>query len=101
MNPDSWREMVDRTRELELALGNPIKKIENNEKESIIVQRRSIRTKKDLFKGDLVNQEDLEVLRPCPKDALPIYKLNNIIGMKLKNDIKKGDYLKNKDFKNV
>ena len=32
MNPASWKEMVDGTRELELALGNPIKKVENNEK---------------------------------------------------------------------
>ena len=32
MNPKTWREMIDRTRELELSLGSDTKKIEKNEK---------------------------------------------------------------------
>ena len=37
-----------RTRELEYALGSDVKKIEENEKETVIVQRRSIWLKKIL-----------------------------------------------------
>ena len=48
MNPQSWRDMVDRTRELELSLGKSIKQVEENERETVIVQRRSIRVNKDL-----------------------------------------------------
>ena len=41
MDPRSWREMVERTRELEAALGDGEKKIEENERDTVIVQRRS------------------------------------------------------------
>ena len=37
MNPNSWKEMILRSRELEYALGKPVKKVERNEKESIIL----------------------------------------------------------------
>jgi N-acetylneuraminate synthase len=40
MNPKSWREMVDRSRELEAALGDGIKRVEENERETRILQRR-------------------------------------------------------------
>ena len=50
MTPKTWKEMVDRSRELENALGSKIKKIEKNEFESSIVQRRSIHLNKDLSK---------------------------------------------------
>lgn len=94
MNPSTWSEMVHRTRELENALGNQIKKIEDNEKETAILQRRSIRLKKDLNNGTLIQKESLELLRPCPTDAIPPFEISNIIGKKLKVEKKKGDYLK-------
>ena len=43
MDPDTWNEMVVRTRELEYALGSPDKKVEDNEKETVVVQRRCLR----------------------------------------------------------
>ena len=39
LNPKTWREMVNASRFLEKSLGDGEKKIELNEKESIIVQR--------------------------------------------------------------
>jgi len=42
MNPSTWKEMVERTRELEFALGNSVKKVEDNEKETYILQRRCL-----------------------------------------------------------
>ena len=97
MNPNSWKEMVHRTRELELALGDTIKKVEFNEIDSKIVQRRSIRSKKDLLKGDLINYDDIEALRPCPSDALSPSQISAIIGKKLIRNLKKGDYFKKED----
>jgi sialic acid synthase SpsE len=99
MDPASWREMVDRTRELECSLGTGVKKVENNEKETVILQRRSIRMTKDLQEGARLTRDNLAVLRPCPGDALPPYELDNVIGRQLKNKIKKGDYLKWSDIK--
>lgn len=87
MNPKSWAEMVDRTRELELALGNGIKKIEDNEKETSIIQRRSLMTTKKIFKGEVVLDEHIKAVRPCPNDALPPFLKCEIIGKKMKRDI--------------
>jgi len=94
MDFNTWKEMVDRTRELENSLGIEIKKVEDNEKETVILQRRAIRAKKDLMAGGVVIKENLEFLRPCPKDALPPYELEKILGKELTEDIKSGDYIK-------
>ena len=57
--------MVNASRELENSLGDGIKRIEKNEIETIIVQRRAVRAKKNLVKGTIIQENDLEFLRPC------------------------------------
>ncbi|MDC0407649.1 N-acetylneuraminate synthase family protein [Candidatus Thioglobus sp.] len=99
MDFNSWKDMVDRTRELENALGCEVKKVEDNESETVILQRRSIRVKKDLTIGDIIRKDDLEFLRPCPEDALPPYELEEILGKRLVENIKYGDYIKWKNVK--
>ena len=75
------------TRELELSMGNGIKKIEDNEKETSIVQRRSLMTAKKLCKGDIITEDHIKAVRPCPKGALPPFMKSKIIGKKIKRDI--------------
>lgn len=94
MNPRSWREMVDRTRELENSMGAGVKKIEDNEKETVILQRRAIRVKSGLPKGHVLTAENLEVLRPCPLDALPPFEMNKVIGKKVRKDLTEGDHIR-------
>jgi len=94
MNPQDWREMVDRTRELEYALGNGVKKIEENEVETSVLQRRGIRLVRDMAAGEVICREDLEVLRPCPADALPPYLIGEMIGKKLRYDMLHGQHLR-------
>ena len=65
MNPKSWRDMVDRSRELEYALGTGIKKIMDNEKDSVVVQRRGLCASRDLEVGHIITRDDLVALRPC------------------------------------
>jgi len=86
--------MVERTRELEDALGNGKKIIENNEVETVIVQRRALRAKADLDVGSIIERDNIISLRPCPKDAIPPYKISEIVGKVIKVKIKKGDYIK-------
>ena len=86
--------MVDRTRELEHSLGNELKKVEDNEKETVVLQRRSIRAKKDLLIGKVISDDDLEILRPCPEDAIPPYDLEKIIGKQIVEEVKSGDCLR-------
>jgi len=97
MNPVTWSAMVAATRELELALGNGIKHIEENELETAVLQRRSIRLKGDKKTGALISYEDIEFLRPAPHDSLPPYRLNEIVGKALKTDMLKGACLNLKD----
>ncbi len=98
MNPSAWREMVARTRELELALGTGIKKIEDNEAKTVILQRRSIRAARDLTLGTVILESDLEVLRPCPPGALPPYRMSEVVGKRLRTNKVFGQHLTVHDF---
>jgi N-acetylneuraminate synthase len=93
MDFTSWKEMVDRVRELELALGTRVKKIEDNEKETVVLQRRSIRAKYDLKNGSIITREMLEFLRPCPENSLAPYFLKDILGKTLTKNIVSGGCL--------
>jgi N-acetylneuraminate synthase len=93
MDYTSWKEMVDRVRELELALGTRVKKIEKNEEETVILQRRAIRAKYDLKIGSIITRDMLEFLRPCPKDSLPPYCLKDILGKTLTKNVVSGGSL--------
>jgi len=52
MTPHSWKEMVERTRELERALGSTDKTVAENERETVIVQRRCLRAARPIQKGN-------------------------------------------------
>ena len=94
MDPNTWQEMVDRTRELENAIGHGVKEIEQNEKQTVVLQRRAIRLALDLPSGTEIQKNHIEYLRPCPPDGLPPYEVKNLIGKKLRKDKSLGDYLK-------
>jgi len=97
MSPKSWREMVDRTRELEAALGSTEKFVAKNEKETVTLQRRCLRVCDELPLGHVLAEQDLEALRPAPLDGIFPYDLNKVIGKKLSCSVPKGDYLKMSD----
>jgi N-acetylneuraminate synthase len=94
MTPSSWREMVDRTRELELALGDSRKYVSENEQDTVIVQRRCLRAVKDLRAGTVLKEDMLEALRPAPRDAVFPFDLTRVIGKKLACDLPAGECLK-------
>jgi sialic acid synthase SpsE len=97
MNPKTWKEMVERSYELYYSLGDGIKRVEENEKDSSIVQRRSLRATRSMKKGELIMYEDLESLRPMPIDSLAPYQKDEIIGKILKVDLQKGQHFTLKD----
>ncbi len=94
MNLNTWREMVDRTRELENSIGYGVKQIEKNEKETVILQRRCIRLALDLPSGTQIEAKHLDYLRPCPPDAIPPYENKNLIGKKLLFKKNRGEHLR-------
>jgi len=98
MNPTSWREMVDRSRELELALGDGIKRVEANEREAAIVQRRCLRVKTKLPAGHILQVQDLEALRPKPEGSLEPWQQKLAVGKALPRPLAKGEALMRDDF---
>lgn len=93
MNPVTWRDMVDRARECYNALGDGIKRIEENEKDASVVQRRSLRAAQNLPAGKVITATDLEPLRPIPVDGIPPYELGTVIGRKLLKPLNKGEHI--------
>lgn len=93
MNPRTWKEMVERSRELQASLGSGIKQIEDNEKDTVVLQRRCVRVTRDLKAGEILGADDLECLRPAPLNAFSPYQLGNILGKPLKLTRKKGEAL--------
>ncbi|MEX0787842.1 MAG: N-acetylneuraminate synthase family protein [Anaerolineales bacterium] len=80
MDPDGWRDMVDRTRELERALGSPEKRVADNELETVVVQRRCIRAARDLPAGTVITRDLLDILRPSPPRAIQPYEIEAVLG---------------------
>lgn len=93
MNSITWKAMVQATRELEMALGDGIKKIEYNEVNTAILQRRSIRLKNSKKTGEKITYADLDFLRPASNSSLPPYMLKSIINRVLKNNKQKDSEL--------
>ncbi len=97
MNPESWKEMIHRARELELSIGNGIKVVEENEKDTVILQRRALRAARNIAEGEVISRSDLIPLRPCPADGIPPHEIQSIIGKRVKRTIQKGLHIKYDD----
>lgn len=94
MSPATWREMVDRTRELEAALGDPVKRVAGNEQQTVVVQRRCLRAVRDLRAGETLTRADIDVLRPAPADGIFPYDLEAVIGKRVATPIAAGAHLR-------
>lgn len=93
MTPDSWKTMVNRVAELFQALGDGNKKIEDNEQQSAIIQRRSVYVIRDMKEGEVLTADDIFPLRPIKPDEIPPYEIGQLIGKKLKQSVKKDSSL--------
>ena len=91
MDPATWRAMVDDTRLLEAALGNGRKAVEDNERETVVLQRRCVRAARDLPEGAVLTRADLEVLRPAPVEAVPAHEVDQVVGMVLTRPLVAGE----------
>ena len=98
MDSKSWREMVNCSQNLFKALGDGIKKVELNEQETVVLQRRSIRVIADFPVGHRIGKDDIEILRPCPTYAISASQVNSVIGTQLAKPISKNDYLTDQHF---
>jgi N-acetylneuraminate synthase len=97
LTPAAWRAMVDATRELDLALGDGVKRVEPNEEATVVVQRRSLCAARDLMAGRVVEAEDLIPLRPCPPCSFQPFEVSQLIGRTLKTDVRYGQSIRRDD----
>ncbi len=93
MNPRSWREMVQRSRELQAALGDGVKRVEANEVQTAVLQQRCLRATRDLPAGHVLVASDLEALRPAPEGAARPHELPQLLGRRLRVRLVAGDAL--------
>ncbi len=93
MDPHTWQSMVQDTRKLEAALGTGIKGIEDNERETIVLQRRCVRAARDIAAGEIVTRTDLVVLRPAPREAIPAHEVAAVVGKTTQRTVVAGEHL--------
>lgn len=90
LNPVTWSQMISATREVEAALGDGVKRVEANETDTVVIQRRAIYAKAGMAAGTIISEGDLEFLRPCqPGDCQP-FEVTELLGKKLVNNISAG-----------
>ena len=91
------KEMVTAIRNIEIALGDGIKKPNRSEIEIMKVARRSLIATRDIRAGEIIKESDITIKRPGT-GILPKFK-EIIIGIKLINDIKQDETFRWENFK--
>ncbi|HLC02287.1 MAG TPA: N-acetylneuraminate synthase family protein [Anaerolineales bacterium] len=94
MTPETWRDMVDRTRELEAALGSPDKRVADNETQTAVVQRRCLRAARDINPGESLTRQMIDVLRPAVSGAIMPFAVDSVLGTRALVKIPAGEALR-------
>lgn len=85
-------QMVKSIRNIEISLGDGVKKVTSSEKKNIIHVRRSIHLNKNKYKGENLKLEDLIMLRPG--DGISPMDIKKVLGECINTDLKLGQKLK-------
>ena len=96
MDPAELRLLVDRSVEIHKALMNPKQRTEPEESVYKFA-RASVVADRDMAAGHIITEKDIWVRRPGSGE-IPGYKYNDIIGKKLKLDVKKNHQFKWSNF---
>lgn len=97
LEPSELKEMIKAIRNIEMALGDGIKKPNKSEIEMMKVARRSLIVTRDIRGGEIIKESDITIKRPGT-GILPKFK-DIIIGMKLINDIRQDEPFRWENFK--
>lgn len=95
--PEQWKQMVKNANDLYNALGDGIKRIEENESQTCIVQKRGLYLANSIKKGDIIGEKDLEALRPRSDDGFEPWQAQSLVGKKATVDLSEGVMLKKGD----
>lgn len=94
--PDEFRNYADTIRRAEVMLGSYIKRCQPEELEMSKVSRKSLHLSKDKNKGDVLSEDDFQLMRPGT--GFKYDKKEFLVGRVLKKDLKKGHLIEFSDF---
>ncbi len=97
MNPKTWKSMVKNANRLYNSFGNGSKVVEENEKDTFLIQRRGIWLKNNIMKNDYIKRDDIIPLRPQKIDGFSANQIKDLIGKQVKHDLKANEYVRKED----
>lgn len=95
LEPTEFKRMVEAVRNIELALGDGVKKPSKSEIKNRSLVRKSIHISRDIKPGEKITSNDLIMLRPG--DGISPMEYNSVIGRKTTKALQKGHKLKPSD----
>lgn len=84
LEPAELKAMVDAIRNLEVALGDGVKRLSESEKKNVGIARKSLVAKTDIAAGDVFSEDNLTIKRPGT--GLSPMEWDNVIGTKALKD---------------
>lgn len=91
LEPEQFKKMVRCIRNIEIALGDGIKKPTQSELKNIIIARKSLVAEKDIKKGETLTENNLTIKRPG--NGISPMRWNEIIGKMANKDYKKDELI--------
>lgn len=91
IEPDGLASMIKAIRNIEVALGDGKKKCSSLEQKNIIVARKSIVTKRDIKKGELLTEENITTKRPG--NGVSAMKWFEVLGTKAVRDFSEDELI--------
>lgn len=79
-DPVQWRTMVDLSSQLVRSLGDGQKRVQDNEIETNVIQRRGVRVVRDIPAGTVISRAELSVLRPAPHQFITADEVGQVVG---------------------
>jgi N-acetylneuraminate synthase len=97
IEPEEMKNLVNSCNNIFMGLGGTVRSLSKVELKQRKKMRRSIIVNKNMKKGSIITQQDIDLKRPGT--GLPPNDIEKIIGKKLKNNIPIGQLLMKKDIK--
>lgn len=91
LEPNEFKSMVKAIRNIEIAMGNGIKKPSPSEEKNILIARKSLHLTKTLKKGHVISNDDIVARRPS--SGISPMHVDLVIGRTLNKDIKEDNSL--------
>lgn len=91
LNPLEFKNMVNGIRNIELALGDGVKRPSKSESKNIAIARKSLVAKESIREGELFSEDNMNVKRPG--NGISPMRWNEIIGQKAKRNFNVDDLI--------